>query len=76
MNFLNKDVREEVFRQANVYTKVKDSVPTKYGDNSVVKNSLIELIALYINININGKEEKYEIFLKFKSNELLLTIII
>ena len=41
MNFLNKDVREEVFRQANVYTKVKDSVPTKYGDNSVVKNSLI-----------------------------------
>lgn len=41
MNFLNKDVREEVFRHANVYTKVKDSVPTKYGDNSVVKNSLI-----------------------------------
>ena len=41
MKFLNKDVREEVFRQANVYTKVKDSVPTKYGDNSVVKNSLI-----------------------------------
>ena len=41
MRFLDKDVREEVFRQANVYTKVKDSVPTKYGDNSVVKNSLI-----------------------------------
>ena len=41
MNFLNKDIREEVFRQANVYTKVKDSAPTKYGDNSVVKNSLI-----------------------------------
>ena len=41
MKFLDKDVREEVFRKANVYTKVKDSAPTKYGDNSVVKNSLI-----------------------------------
>ncbi|MBR2337607.1 MAG: glucose-1-phosphate adenylyltransferase subunit GlgD [Clostridia bacterium] len=41
MRFLDKHVREEVFRKANVYTKVKDSAPTKYGDNSVVKNSLI-----------------------------------
>ena len=41
MRFLNRETREEVFRKANVYTKVKDSAPTKYGDNSVVKNSLV-----------------------------------
>ncbi len=41
LRFLNKDVRENVFRSANVYTKVKDSAPTKYGANAIVKNSLI-----------------------------------
>ena len=41
MRFLDRDTREEVFRKANVYTKVKDSAPTKYGDNAVVKNSLV-----------------------------------
>ncbi|MBE5742159.1 MAG: glucose-1-phosphate adenylyltransferase subunit GlgD [Clostridiales bacterium] len=41
MRFLDRNTREEVFRKANVYTKVKDSAPTRYGDNSVVKNSLV-----------------------------------
>ena len=41
MKFLDRETRDEVFRKANVYTKVKDSAPTKYGDNAVVKNSLV-----------------------------------
>ena len=41
LRFLTKEVNDEVFRKANVYTKVKDSAPTKYGDNAIVKNSLI-----------------------------------
>ena len=41
MRLLDRDLRDEVFRKANVYTKVKDSTPTKYGDNAIVKNSLI-----------------------------------
>ena len=41
MRLLNRELRDEVFRKANVYTKVKDSTPTKYGDNAIVENSLI-----------------------------------
>lgn len=41
MNLLNKDTREQLFDGTPVYTKVKDSVPTRYGDNAVVKNSLL-----------------------------------
>ncbi len=41
LKFLDKEKREEVFRKANVYTKVKDSTPTRYGDNAIVNNSLI-----------------------------------
>lgn len=42
MKLLNKDVRDELFRgDRKIYTKVKDSVPTAYGENAVVKNSLI-----------------------------------
>lgn len=41
LNFLKRETREEVFGKANVYTKVKDSVPTHYGDNSIVNNSII-----------------------------------
>ncbi len=41
MKFLNKSVRDEVFRTASVYTKVKDSTPTRYGENAIVKNSLV-----------------------------------
>ncbi len=41
LRLLNKEVREEVFRKSNIYTKVKDSAPTRYGENAIVNNSLI-----------------------------------
>lgn len=41
LKFLDKSVRDEVFRQVDIFTKVKDSAPTKFGANAVVKNSLI-----------------------------------
>lgn len=41
MELLNEDVRKELFHDSAVYTKVKDSAPTKYGNCAVVKNSLI-----------------------------------
>ena len=41
LKFLDRKVRDEIFRNVDVFTKVKDSAPTRYGANSVVKNSLI-----------------------------------
>lgn len=41
MALLNKEVRDELFGDRNVYTKVRDSAPSKYGEEAVVKNSLI-----------------------------------
>ncbi len=42
MDLLKSDVREELFDMRNpIYTKVRDDMPTKYGLNSSVKNSLI-----------------------------------
>ena len=42
MKVLRDDVREELFETGRkVYTKVKDSVPTIYGEKSNVVNSLI-----------------------------------
>ncbi len=41
LKFLNRSVRDEIFRKTDVYTKVKDSAPTRYGASAVVKNSLI-----------------------------------
>jgi glucose-1-phosphate adenylyltransferase len=41
MELLEKDVRDELFGERNIYTKVRDSAPSKYGENAVVKNSLI-----------------------------------
>ncbi len=41
MELLNKEVRDELFGDRDIYTKVRDSAPSKYGENSVVKNSLI-----------------------------------
>ena len=38
---MNKDARNSLFGVNGVYTKVKDSIPTTYGDSAVVKNSLI-----------------------------------
>ncbi len=41
LKFLDKKVRDEIFKRVDTYTKVKDSAPTRYGANAVVKNSLI-----------------------------------
>ncbi|MBQ2768747.1 MAG: glucose-1-phosphate adenylyltransferase subunit GlgD [Clostridia bacterium] len=41
MELLEKDVRDELFGERDIYTKVRDSAPTKYGEDAVVKNSLI-----------------------------------
>lgn len=41
LRLLNKSVRNSLFGGGSVYTKVKDSIPTQYGEKSVVKNSLI-----------------------------------
>lgn len=42
MDLLDTGVREELFDMRNpIYTKVRDDMPTKYGLNSSVKNSLV-----------------------------------
>lgn len=41
MELLDKEKMYEVFHNNNVYTKIRDSAPTKYGTSSIVKNSLI-----------------------------------
>ncbi len=41
LRLLNKPVRDSLFGSGSVYTKVKDSIPTQYGEHAIVKNSLI-----------------------------------
>lgn len=43
MDLLKRDVRSELFMQDNqaIYTKVRDSAPTRYGENAKVINSMI-----------------------------------
>lgn len=41
MELLDKSIRDELFGARDIYTKVRDSAPSKYGENSCVKNSLI-----------------------------------
>ena len=41
MELLEKTVRDELFGARDIYTKVRDSAPSKYGEETVVKNSLI-----------------------------------
>lgn len=42
MNFLNSDIRRELFNSKNpIYTKTKDQSPTKYGSDASVQNSFI-----------------------------------
>lgn len=42
MNFLNKDMRKELFNPENpIYTKTKDQSPTKYGSDAIVQNSFV-----------------------------------
>lgn len=45
LELLNKEVRTELFGEETdmpIYTKVKDTIPTKYGKNAEVKNSFID----------------------------------
>lgn len=41
MELLNKNVRDELFGSRDIYTKVRDSAPSKYGNDAIVRNSLI-----------------------------------
>lgn len=41
MDLLKSDVRNEIFGDRSVYTKVYDSAPAKFTDTAIVKNSLI-----------------------------------
>ena len=38
---LKPEVKHEIFGDRSVFTKIRDSAPTKYGNSAVVKNSLI-----------------------------------
>lgn len=41
MTLLDEKVRHEVFGDRSVFTKIRDSAPTKYGNSAIVKNSMI-----------------------------------
>lgn len=41
MELLQKEVRDELFGARDIYTKVRDSAPSKYSESAIVKNSLI-----------------------------------
>ncbi len=41
MELLRRDVRDELFGNRDIYTKVRDSAPSKYLDGAYVRNSLI-----------------------------------
>lgn len=41
LKMLDTEIRHEIFGDRSVFTKIRDSAPTKYGNCAVVKNSLI-----------------------------------
>ena len=41
MELLQKPIRDELFGDRDIYTKVRDSAPSKYGDFADVRNSLV-----------------------------------
>jgi glucose-1-phosphate adenylyltransferase len=41
MKMLDSKVRHEIFGDRSVFTKIRDSAPTKFGASAIVKNSLI-----------------------------------
>lgn len=42
MNMLNQSIREDLFyKHGHIYTKVEDDIPTRFGSNAKVSNSLI-----------------------------------
>ena len=60
LDLLDKEIRDELFgneKLGSVYTKVKDSVPTKYGKDAEVKNSFVA-----DGCNIEGRVENCVIF--------------
>ncbi len=41
LSLLNAKNRDELFGDRSVFTKIRDSAPTKYGSSAIVKNSMI-----------------------------------
>lgn len=41
MKMLDTSVRNELFGDRSVFTKILDSAPTKYGNSAIIKNSII-----------------------------------
>lgn len=41
IELLNKPIRDELFGARDIYTKVRDSAPSKYGNEATVTNSLV-----------------------------------
>lgn len=41
MELLSREVRDELFGARDVYTKIRDSAPSKYAAGAVVKNALV-----------------------------------
>lgn len=41
MSLLDNENRRELFGDRSVFTKIRDSAPTKYGNGAIVKNSMI-----------------------------------
>lgn len=41
MSLLKEEIRNEIFGDRSVFTKIRDSAPTKYGNSAIVKNSMI-----------------------------------
>ena len=41
MSMLDEKNRAEIFGDRSVFTKIRDSAPTKYGNSAIVKNSMI-----------------------------------
>lgn len=62
LQMLNSEIRKEIFNgDQPILTRIKDSVPTKYGDNAKVKNSYIADGCF-----INGEVENSIIFRNVK----------
>lgn len=65
MNLLREDIRKDLFYKfGTIFTKVKDSVPTMYRENAVIKNSLIA-----DGCDINGTVENSILFRGVKIEE-------
>lgn len=58
LDILDRDIRKDIFRpERPILTRIKDSVPTKYGNNAAVSNSYIADGCV-----INGRVENSVIF--------------